>query len=143
MPPTSSRKAAIHEDSSSVDHPDPANSSQEWDVREIIDEKGPPGHEGRYLIDWEDSPSGTAFPRSWERKDGCTPALVREWKKKKKADPSIVGRYGGEPEELHLSTKKAGPSTKRSRSRGELTLRRAVLSLSQPPHQPHASLALM
>lgn len=66
-----------------------------FEALEILDERGPP-RDGEYLIRWKgtDPDTGLAWDPTWEEKKGCTDGLIEEWKVKRKADPTIVGREG-------------------------------------------------
>jgi hypothetical protein len=66
-----------------------------FEALEILDERGPP-RDGEYLVRWKgtDPDTGLAWDPTWEEKKGCTDGLIEEWKAKRKADPTIVGREG-------------------------------------------------
>lgn len=88
----------------------PDDSQNLWEAECILDERGP-AVTGAYLVKWRgiDPDTGNSYEPTWESKDGCTQDLISDWKKLKKADPSIVGKAG-------QALLKAKESKKRKRS---------------------------
>ena len=95
---------------------EPQLGSQEYEAVRILDEKGPAGPSGKYLIEWANDPnSSQPYEPSWEGKNGCNDELVKDWKERKAADPGIVGQHGGELEENVMANENELKSRKRRR----------------------------
>lgn len=71
--------------------PEEDDSQNMHGVECILDERGPK-NKGEYLIKWLGIDPATSEPwkPTWEPKSGCTPALIAEWREKKKSDPRII-----------------------------------------------------
>lgn len=55
------------------------DSQQEYQVRNILDERG-----GKYLIDWEDDPiTGQKYKATWEPKENANEKAVSDWERQK------------------------------------------------------------
>ncbi|ORX36869.1 hypothetical protein BD324DRAFT_475166 [Kockovaella imperatae] len=124
--PSTRRGSSAQVDESTSDPAAEGPSSQEFEALGILDEKGPAGYEGRYLVDWAPANDGEPFSPSWERKTGCSEKLVDDWLARKAKDPSIVGRHGGEAEEdyerrKNRQDKGKGKTLKRVRSKGGIS----------------------
>jgi hypothetical protein len=114
----------------------PDDGAQMWEAICILDEIGPRGGAGKYLIKWAgtDPATGEAWDPSWEPKGGASQDLIQEWKEKKEEDPTIVGKEGARLQAMMKSraTKKKqvqdkkkkrtaeGPVAKMKRKRAEL-----------------------
>jgi hypothetical protein len=74
----------------------PDDGAQMWEAVCILDEIGPRGGAGNYLIKWagKNPATGEPWDPSWEPKGGATQDLIQEWKEKKEQDPTIVGKEG-------------------------------------------------
>ena len=112
-----------------VSSPDPPQETQYvsqsgdsqnlWEADCILDERGPAAT-GSYLVKWKgtDPDTGEIYKPTWEKKSGCTPDLIRDWKKLKKADPSVVGK--GTKEIKRVETR----SSKRKRANGSAGMKK-------------------
>ena len=71
------------------------SDDQLWEADCILDERGETA-KGEYLVKWVgfDPKTGESWEPTWERRDGVTPLLAKEWKAKKKADPGLIGVEG-------------------------------------------------
>jgi hypothetical protein len=71
------------------------SDDQLWEADCILDERGETA-KGEYLVKWVgfDPKTGENWEPTWERRDGVTPLLAKEWKARKKADPGIIGVEG-------------------------------------------------
>jgi len=103
---TSSVTASVKVDSEYGESPSPPmetqfrsqgedSDDQLWEADCILDERGETA-KGEYLVKWVgfDPKTGENWEPTWERRDGVTPLLAKEWKAKKKADPGIIGVEG-------------------------------------------------
>jgi hypothetical protein len=90
------------------------SDDQLWEADCILDERGPP-LKGQYLVQWvgNDPATGERWEPTWERRDGVTPQLAKEWKGRKKADPSIVGVEGRKLEDAIKAAREAEKKRKR------------------------------
>ena len=71
------------------------SDDQLWEADCILDERGETA-KGEYLVKWVgfDCATGENWEPTWERRDGVTPQLAKEWKARKKIEPDIVGVEG-------------------------------------------------
>lgn len=71
------------------------SDDQLWEADCILDERGETA-KGEYLVKWvgNDPSTGENWEPTWERRDGVTPQLAKEWKARKKREPDIVGVEG-------------------------------------------------
>jgi hypothetical protein len=71
------------------------SDDQLWEADCILDERGETA-KGEYLVKWvgQDPKTGENWEPTWERRDGVTPQLAKEWKARKKREPGIVGLEG-------------------------------------------------
>lgn len=99
--------------------PDDSSGATEWEARGILDERvvlvSPPGPSTstsskkrvrepvtvtEYLIDWLGTDEdGQPYEPTWEPEEHCSAPLLSAWRKRKRADPEIVGRWMREQEE--------------------------------------------
>ena len=77
-----------------------------WEAESIVDERILRNGRGQYLIQWAgfDPSTKERWTPTWESKSGCTADLIETWNAKKKADPSIVGRYSATSRERESET---------------------------------------
>ncbi|KAF2646723.1 hypothetical protein P280DRAFT_17165 [Massarina eburnea CBS 473.64] len=77
---TKTNKRIKYKEPSSPDHVNSSDPTQ-WQARAVLDERTVKGIR-EYLVDWEDSPSGTEYEPEWTREIGTW--LLRQWSKEKK-----------------------------------------------------------
>lgn len=89
------------------------SDDQLWEADCILDERGETA-KGEYLVKWVgfDPITGENWEPTWERRDGVTPLLAKEWKARKKADPDIVGVEG---KKLQVARKKKQDEERRKK----------------------------
>jgi hypothetical protein len=90
------------------------SDDQLWEADCILDERGEVA-KGEYLVKWvgNDPATGENWEPTWERRDGVTPALAKEWKDKKKRDPNCVGIEGKKLEAAQKAKMEAARRKKR------------------------------
>lgn len=95
------------------------SDDQLWEADCILDERGAVAT-GQYLVQWvgNDPSTGSRWEPTWERREDVTPLLAKEWKDKKKADPSIVG-VEGKKLELAIKAKREEAKKEKKRKRDE------------------------
>nr|ODN82515.1 hypothetical protein L203_05322 [Cryptococcus depauperatus CBS 7841] len=88
-----------------------------YDALDILDERGPKV-KGEYLVKWSgvDQLTGLPWEPSWVAKNGCTDELIKDWKEKKRKDPSIVGREAKKWEGIQRARAQKKKGTKRKRN---------------------------
>lgn len=101
--------------------PEANDADNLYEAVEIMDERGPPV-DGEYLIKWSGTDEyGRPWKPSWEKKSGCTDALIMEWKEKKRRHPTIVGKEGEKLKRLDKQEK--APKTKKRKRKSELVVK--------------------
>ncbi|ADV20095.1 hypothetical protein I305_01268 [Cryptococcus gattii E566] len=101
--------------------PEANDADNLYEAVEIMDERGPPV-EGEYLIKWSGTDEyGRPWKPSWEKKSGCTDALIMEWKEKKRRHPTIVGKEGEKLKRLDKQEK--APKTKKRKRKSEIAVK--------------------
>lgn len=90
------------------------SDDQLWEADCILDERGEVGT-GQYLVKWvgNDPATGEGWEPTWERRDGVTPALAKEWKAKKKREPNCIGIEGKKLEAAQRAKMEAARRKKR------------------------------
>jgi hypothetical protein len=125
---TSSITTSVKADSEYGDSPSPImetqfrsqgedSDDQLWEADCILDERGETA-KGEYLVKWVgfDPKTGENWEPTWERRDGVTPLLAKEWKARKKADPGIIG-VEGKKLQVEMKRKKEEERKKRREAR--------------------------
>ncbi len=102
------------------------DSQNLWEADCILDERGP-AITGAYLVKWKgiDPATGKTYEPTWEKKGGCTPALIEEWKAVKKEDPSVAGKVA---KEMEASRARHRASKRKRASAGASKVKRAKVS---------------
>ncbi|KAE8537696.1 hypothetical protein D1P53_005752 [Cryptococcus gattii VGV] len=101
--------------------PEANDADNLYEAVEIMDERGPPV-DGEYLIKWSGTDEyGRPWNPSWEKKSGCTDALIIEWKEKKRRHPTIVGKEGEKLKRLDKQDK--APKTKKRKRKSEIAVK--------------------
>lgn len=102
--------------------PEANDADNLYEAVEIMDERGAPV-DGEYLIKWSGTDKyGRPWKPSWEKKSGCTDALIMEWKEKKRRHPTIVGKEGEKLKKLEKQERTS--KTKKRKRKSEIAVKR-------------------